>query len=185
MGMAIETKRLILRPWEENDVEDLFACAKDPEIGPLCGWKPHRSRGESREILHRVLMVLENYAIVEKESGRVIGSAGLHSYNNSNIRGLQPGDMELGYWLGRPYWGKGYATEAGAALLRRAFVHLGAACVWAEAFEENCRSHRVQEKLGFKYCFSEFSSRGLAPCDGIMQHVRCLDRVDYNSSKNR
>jgi RimJ/RimL family protein N-acetyltransferase len=60
-------------------------------------------------------------------------------------------EPELGYWLGRDYWGKGYATEAGRRVIRHAFEDLGSKAVWCCYYEGNERSKRVQEKLGFSY----------------------------------
>ncbi len=60
-------------------------------------------------------------------------------------------ECELGYWLGRPFWGRGYMPEAAAALLRRGFETLGMTTVWCGYYEGNDKSRRVQEKLGFVY----------------------------------
>lgn len=45
--MILKTERLILRPWEESDAQSLFECAKDPDVGPIAGWPPHKSMEES------------------------------------------------------------------------------------------------------------------------------------------
>ena len=71
--MVFETKRLILRPWEESDAEDLFEYAKDPRVGPIAGWPAHTSVENSREIIRTVLSADETYAVVLKETGKPIG----------------------------------------------------------------------------------------------------------------
>ena len=54
--MILHTSRLTLRPWEERDAEQLYKLASDPEVGPDCGWNPHKSLEESRELLPKLLM---------------------------------------------------------------------------------------------------------------------------------
>ena len=61
--MIFETERLILRPWQEDDAEDLFQYASDPEIGLPAGWPPHISVENSREIIHHILSAPETYAV--------------------------------------------------------------------------------------------------------------------------
>ena len=77
MSVTLETERLYLRPWTDDDAEALFELAKDPDVGPAAGWPAHKSVEESRDIIHNVLSAPETYAIVCKEDGRLIGSVGL------------------------------------------------------------------------------------------------------------
>ena len=72
----LQTERTILRPFAEADAPDLFAYASDPRVGPIAGWKPHGSVEESREIIRTVFAVPNTFAVVSRETGRVIGSAG-------------------------------------------------------------------------------------------------------------
>ncbi|MBQ3865670.1 MAG: GNAT family N-acetyltransferase, partial [Clostridia bacterium] len=72
--MILTTKRLILRPWDENDASELFRYASDPDVGPAAGWPPHKSEEESREIIRNVLSKPETYAVVLKETGLPVGS---------------------------------------------------------------------------------------------------------------
>ena len=145
--MVLETERLLLRPWDETDAEECYRYAKDPRVGPIAGWPPHTSMEHSRQVIRDALRAPETYAIVLKETGLPIGSIGLHRND------LAEGDdeMELGYWIGVPHWGCGYASEAARALLRHAFEELKLARVWCGYYEGNARSRRVQEKLGFQY----------------------------------
>ena len=53
--MTLQTKRLLLRRWEDGDAEDLYTYAKDPDVGPIAGWPPHQSLEESREVIRNVL----------------------------------------------------------------------------------------------------------------------------------
>ena len=70
--MELQTKRLILRPWQESDAEALYKYACNPNIGPIAGWPPHTSIGNSREIIKGVLSAPETYAVVLKETGETI-----------------------------------------------------------------------------------------------------------------
>ena len=79
--MIMETKRLILRPWNDGDAEELYKYASDPSVGPMAGWRAHTIVGNSREVIRDVLSAPETYAIVLKETGLPIGSVGLHRGN--------------------------------------------------------------------------------------------------------
>ena len=72
----IETERLLLRPWDEGDAEDLYKYASDPEVGPPAGWPVHTSVENSREIITKYLSAPETYAVCLK-GGKPIGSIGL------------------------------------------------------------------------------------------------------------
>lgn len=124
MENILETKRLILRPWLESDAESLYKYAKDPDIGIPAGWPPHKSVEESLEIIKTVLMGKESYAICEKGTNEVIGAIALKLNGNTDMTGRND-ECELGYWLGKPFWGRGYMPEAARELLRHGFEELG------------------------------------------------------------
>ena len=73
----METKRLILRKWTEEDAENLYKYAKDPDVGPAAGWPPHKSIEESRAVIRDVFNGAECYAICEKENNQAIGAVEL------------------------------------------------------------------------------------------------------------
>ena len=87
--ITLKTRRLLLAPWREEDAEALYALASDPEIGPMCGWEPHGSVEESREIIRDVFSAPEVCAILSRESGALLGAAG---------DGLLAGTAVLGPW---------------------------------------------------------------------------------------
>ena len=145
--MILQTKRLILHPWSENDAEELYKYASDLEVGPTAGWPPHTSAENSREIIRTVLSVPETYAVCLKENGKPIGSVGLHR----NDLAEKDDEYELGYWIGKPFWGQGLIPEASRELLRYAFEDLGMNRIWCGYYDGNEKSHRVQEKLGFVF----------------------------------
>ena len=148
--MILETKRLTLRRWEEADAESLYEYAKDPAVGPIAGWPPHKNVEESLGVIRNVFTGAECYAICEKGTNRAIGAVELKLKGHTDMTERED-ECELGYWLGKPFWGRGYMPEAAAELLRHGFETLGMTTVWCGYYEGNEKSRRVQEKLGFVY----------------------------------
>lgn len=152
--MIIETERLILRKWTQNDAESIFEYAKDPEIGPIAGWPPHKNIEESRFVIDNVLSGAECFAICEKDNNVAIGAIELKLKDNTD-KTDQDDECELGYWLGKPFWGRGYMPEAARALLKHGFEELGMKTIWCAYYDGNIKSKRVQEKVGFVYHHTE------------------------------
>ncbi len=152
----ITTERLILRKWTEADADSLFEYAKDPEVGPIAGWPPHKSVEESLNVIKNVFNGAECYAVCENGKGIAIGAIELILNGRTDMT-RRDDECELGYWIGRPFWGKGYIPEAARALLRHGFEDLGMRAVWCGYYDGNIKSKRVQEKLGFVFhhTFSE------------------------------
>jgi RimJ/RimL family protein N-acetyltransferase len=146
--LPIRTERLVIRPFVIEDVSAIHdALYSDPTAMHFIGG-PHtveRTRqGIAGYIEHQRAAGYSFWAVEEAASGTVIGEAGLYPMN-----GHGP-DIELGYALGRPWWGRGYATEAAGAILQAAFDHLGAQRVVAVAKRDNSASLHVLRKLGFR-----------------------------------
>ena len=148
----IETERLILRPWDEEDAQALYTYASDPEVGPPAGWPPHESVESSRQIITQVLRAAETYAVCLK-TGEPVGSIGLKLKGSTDMTDRED-ECELGYWIGKPYWGQGLIPEAARALLRHAFEDLSMNAVWCGYYEGNEKSKKVQTKLGFVYQYT-------------------------------
>ena len=146
----LETERLILRKWTDADAESLFHYAKDPAVGPAAGWQPHQSVVESRNVIRNLLNGAECYAICEKGSDEAIGSIELRLNGHTDMTDRDD-ECELGYWLGKPFWGRGYMPEAAKEILRHGFEDLGMNVIWCGYYDGNQKSKRVQEKLGFTY----------------------------------
>lgn len=146
----LETERLILRKWTDADAESLFHYAKDPAVGPAAGWQPHQSVEESRNVIRNLLNGAECYAICEKGSDEAIGSIELRLNGHTDMTDRDD-ECELGYWLGKPFWGRGYMPEAAKEILRHGFEDLGMNVIWCGYYDGNQKSKRVQEKLGFTY----------------------------------
>ncbi len=148
--MILETKRLILRRWKESDAEDLYQYARDPEVGPIAGWPAHQSMEESLNVIRTVLSGPEDYAICLKSDFRAVGAISLKLNGHTDMT-ERDDECELGYWLGKPFWGQGIMPEAAKEMLRHAFKDLGMAKVWCGYYDGNQKSKRVQEKCGFRY----------------------------------
>lgn len=172
--MILHTSRLTLRPWREEDAESLFTYAKDSAVGPIAGWPAHKSVEESLYVIQNVFSVPETYAIclnadevaalkTEAEAGKVpdvnhgqalidipIGAISLKLNGHTDMTDRDD-ECELGYWLGKPFWGRSYMPEAAEALLRHGFEDLGMTTIWCGYYDGNQKSKRVQEKLGFAY----------------------------------
>ena len=154
----LKTERLILRRWEDSDAESLFEYAADPDVGPIAGWPPHQSIEESRDVIKNVFNGKEAYAICLKTDDRAIGAIELKLNGHTDLTDRDD-ECELGYWLGKPFWGQGIMPEAVKEILRHAFEKIGMTKVWAGYYEGNLKSKRVQEKSGFRY---QWKSEGVA-----------------------
>lgn len=104
--MTFETERLVLRPWTEDDAEDLYCYASDPDIGLIAGWLPHQSIKESRNTIQTHFFVRpEAYAVCLKPDNRAIGTIELKLAIHTDIT-EKDDECELGFWIGKPFWGK-------------------------------------------------------------------------------
>ncbi len=173
----LETDRLILRMWSKRDAEALYDYARDPDVGPNAGWKPHSNVGESRMIIDQLFRRNMTWAIVEKETGVVVGSIGFEPDK------YRPGieSKEMGYSLAKSRWGKGYMTEAARRLVRYGFEELGLVILMIRTSETNFRSQRVIEKCGFTY--EGTLRRAYRTYDGGNREVRCYSmlREEYEN----
>jgi len=157
--MILEMKRLILRPWEEGDAEPLYRYASDEFVGPMAGWPPHTSVEHSRAIIRQVLSKEGTFAVVLRETMEPVGSISIMLPGEGSAP-METGEAELGYWIGRPHWGKGLIPEAAEALLKRCFEELSVTAVWAYHFEGNEQSHRVMEKCGMTFHHADTDDEG-------------------------
>jgi ribosomal-protein-alanine N-acetyltransferase len=146
--LPIRTERLTIRPFTIEDVPAIHAALYADASAMRFIGGPHsleRTRqGIAGYIEHQRAAGYSFWAVTETATGTMIGEAGLYPMN-----GVGP-DIELGYALGTPWWGRGYATEAARAILAAAFRDLGADRVVAVAKRENTGSLHVLDKLGFR-----------------------------------
>jgi RimJ/RimL family protein N-acetyltransferase len=150
-GLRIEcpvlvTERLVLRPPHAEDVPDMARLAHNRHIAGMLARMPHPyGEAEARSF---VGMAAEgrfggcSYAVTIAETGAFVGCAGLHP--------KEPG-LELGYWIGEPYWGRGYASEAAHALVDVAFRATDIDVLHVACRVVNAASRRVIRKCGFRY----------------------------------
>jgi len=146
---VLDTARLKLRLFEERDLDALAAMYADPETMFHVGEgktfsRPETWRAISSMLGHWVLRGYGMWAVELKGTSEMIGRAGF-----LNPEGW-PG-FELGWMIAKPYWGRGYATEAAAAALDYAFHDLGKTCVISLIRRDNAASIRVAEKIGARF----------------------------------
>ena len=179
----LTTDRLILRPWQESDAETLYKYASDPEIGPAADWPPHTSVEDSLEVIRTVFSAPETYAVVLKETGEPVGSIGLLFGEGSHVAGILPDEAEIGYWTGKPYWGRGLMPEAVRCLLYYCFTDLGISAVWGAYYDGNMKSRRVMDKCGFRFHHTEegkMSSLG----DVRTEHFMKLTKEEWETGRH-
>lgn len=173
------TPRLVLRPWRLEDASDMYEYASKPSVGPAAGWAVHQSVLESEAVIRRFLQADETWALVHRETGKVIGSIGLH--RKTTIHGETA--RELGYVLSPDYEGRGYMTEACLEALRFAFEELAEPFVTVNHFLDNAKSRRVIEKCGFAYQ----NEIDYVTHDGTIRRSRHyrLDQAAFQQRRNR
>ena len=180
--MTFETQRLILRRWREEDAENLYEFAKDPDVGYPAGWPAHTSVQNSREIIETVLSAPETYAVCLKENNKAIGSVGLKMGTATDLTDRED-ECELGYWIGKPFWGQGLIPEACREILHHAFEDLNMQTVWCGYYDGNIKSRRVQEKLGFTYHHSTENIEVPLLNESRKGYVMVLKREDYEAKQ--
>ena len=151
-GIVLESPRLILREWRLSDTDDLYEYASVPGVGEMAGWHHHKDKEESLWRVQHFIEEKKTFAIVEKESGKVIGSLGVEFYGTEDklTEFISYRGREIGYVLGKPYWGKGYMPEAVKLVIDYLFNQLDYDFLLCGHYDYNHQSKRVQEKCGFK-----------------------------------
>ena len=144
----METNRILLRSWRDDDAEALFKYASDPDVGPRAGWPPHKSVEESREVIKNFFSNDDTWAIELKENSEVIGCIGVLRASVSNLK-IAENECEVGYWVAKPYWSKGICTEALHLVIDYCFNVKNFDAIWGDYFPENPASGKVMEKCGF------------------------------------
>lgn len=147
---AIETRRLVLRPWEIADAPDVFRFTSDPEMYRYSRHEPRSSEDVVKQGIERWLGLppesrRPSWVIVLKESGRVVGFIGFNQIDRVHASG------RLDYAVARVLWGRGIATEATRAVIRHGFDVARLNRIDAYCFAGNVASQRVMEKAGMIY----------------------------------
>jgi len=147
---TLETDRLRLRPFQKEDAEDVFECwESDPDVAKYMFWTSHNDIEKTREWIAFELGQIEKpdwyrFAIVLRESNTLIGTALI--YYEEEVK-----CWEIGYNLGKKYWGKGYTTEAMEKVIDFAEKKLKLTQIVGRYAKENPASGNVMKKLGFQY----------------------------------
>ena len=140
--MAIRTPRLLLRTLTPGDAPRLALLAGDYDVASMTGTIPHPyTERMATDWLASALDGEEGVVFAIERSGALIGCTGYRAFSQDHA--------ELGYWIGKPYWGMGYATEAVRALVQYAFANDGFAYLTVGHFSDNAASARVIAKAGF------------------------------------
>jgi RimJ/RimL family protein N-acetyltransferase len=164
---TLESERLILRPPGHKDIQSMTVWLSDYDVARMTSRAPHPYYEEDAEA--SLALAVEHRFVLQRKSDDVfIGMAGLHAQDGH----------EFGYWLGKPFWGFGYATEAVHRLVRFAFEALGLEAVHAGWFYDNPASGHVLAKLGARHNGSqmrECRARGMA----VLCHDMLLTRADF------
>ena len=142
---VLVTERLVLRPPHEDDIPELVELASNRKVADMLARMPHPyGEREARAFIRGVAerKAGASYALTLADSGAFIGGAGLNPKESG---------LELGYWIGEPHWGKGYATEAAHALIDLAFRATAIEQLHVSCRVLNHASRRVIHKCGFQY----------------------------------
>ncbi|MGM9868609.1 MAG: GNAT family N-acetyltransferase [Sodaliphilus sp.] len=146
--MSIFSHRLLLRLFTDADAEALFALASDPDVGPRAGWQPHQSVEESLQIIRTVFHNPTTWAIVLRETNRLVGAIGYGPSCDCSLP-ARPGEPTVGYWVGKPFWNRGICTEALRLMIHHVRTTTSIASLISGHFVDNPASGKVMEKCGF------------------------------------
>jgi RimJ/RimL family protein N-acetyltransferase len=147
---ALHTDRLLLDPVSDADIPALVALAGDRAIADTTISVPHpldvpaARQWVSRLAAGAATDTAQHFAIREPPEGRLVGMVSLRGIDREHE------EVELSFWIGRPFWGRGYASEAAAAVVEHAFDGLGLNRIVAHHMVRNHGSGRVLARLGFR-----------------------------------
>ncbi|MBP3971969.1 GNAT family N-acetyltransferase [Bacillus sp. WL1] len=148
MAIKLETEHLCIEPFTNDDVCRIKELANDKELANILGL-PHPYKLEfAQDWIDMQPELIKSgieypLGIVSKELREIVGTITLR-IDKGNNRG------ELGYWIGKNYWGKGFATEAVNRMIHFGFIELGLNKIWASAISRNRSSIKVLEKAGLR-----------------------------------
>lgn len=149
----LTTDRLVLRQPHHDDAEDMALLANNYEIARNLARMPYPYfDADARDFLKKISLDADSsctFAITKSDNGRFIGVCGLH--DAGGVHELP----YMGYWLGEPYWGQGYATEAASALIDLYFKTTTRETMMASCMMVNEASRRVIEKCGGQFWKTE------------------------------
>ena len=175
--MMLETERLLLRPWRIRC--RISTAMPATRMSVLSRWPVHTSIENSQEIIRDVFSVEETYAVCLKEDRRAIGSIGLIPPEQTQVA-ASPTEMEMGFWIGVPFWGRGYITEAVREIQRHAFEDLGCTALWCGYYDSNEKSKRVRRSAGSPSIIPRKASDCPLVGEVRTEHFMYLSRKKWN-----
>lgn len=176
----LETSRLILRNFEEKDLEDLFEYAQLDSVGPNAGWLPHPNLDHSKRILNHFIEANDVFAIELKSESKVIGSIGLHKVDLLEYKDV----YELGYVLSTFYEKQGIMTEAVNRVLHYAFHDFNLERIYVGHFIENERSQKLISRFPFKFLLDhDYKSRDYGVKKSKMYVLTKEDYINWEDNK--
>ena len=149
-NVILQTERLILRSWKENDAKDLFEYARVEDVGTMAGLITHENIDASKAVLKK--FIAEKHTFAVEKDGKVIGSIGIEKYDEMHFPDLTDRKgTALRFMLSKAYWGQGIMPEAVWKVIEWLFDVKHVDFVMCDYFAWNARSAAVQSKLGFHY----------------------------------
>ena len=199
----LQTKRLILRPFTNNDLNDVHYYCSLKDSTNSYGFLPHTSLEQSKELLNKWIESKNVFAIVLKETNKVIGNIGLSKLmpsikqiNDSELLGVN-----IDFMISKDYWNLGIATEALKAIISHSFFSRHLDFLICGHFKDNIASQKVIEKCGFKYYTSgtftnkemgqietidyilfNYYKRNNCHCELCLNHSSCLCKICPNEN---
>ena len=172
---VLRTEQLILRPWRQSDLEDLYAYASVDGVGQPAGWPPHTSLEVSQRILDHFIEGKKTFAIEYR--GRAVGSVGIEHGGEVPPEFADKRCRSIGYVLAKDLWGRGLMPEAVREVIRYCFEEAGLDALFCGHFLYNKQSERVQDKCGFRhYAFGTFETQ----LGTVEEHeLRILTKEDW------
>ncbi len=146
----LSTKRLFLRRLLKTDYRDMYEYASDNEVTRYLTWDVHPDPHYTMRYLSYIIPKyrtgeFHDWAVILKESGKMIGTCGFTSFSYTH------NSAEIGYVLNRDYWGRGLICEAIRAVMRVGFMELNLHRIEAKYMINNAKSRRVMEKCGMSF----------------------------------
>lgn len=175
----IETERLILRRFDDNDAKDMFDnWATDPEVSKFWCWKPHKNIEETKSLLLNWIKEYSNlktyhWVIILKSNLQAIGYIYINEFDDFN------NNCEIHFALSRHYWNKGIMSEACKGVMLFAFKVIGIENIYTQHHIDNHASGRVMQKCGMSYIKTIYKQ--ILDCEQISGNYCCyvISKKDF------
>jgi len=150
---VLRTDRLVLERWDEARLEEFVVLCADPEVMRFIGLGVTWDRARAEEASVRALERWREFGFGRRsliEDGRWLGFVEINLVG-PGVAGVEPDEVEIGWWLARSAWGKGFATEGACAIRDEGFERVGLERLIGRFQPANVASGRIMEKLGMRY----------------------------------